>query len=73
MLSAPSVRASTASTAPQAMHTCIISKGQESVSDMLEVALLLKEVGLVDPAGSSAIDIVPLFETIGDLPATAAG
>jgi phosphoenolpyruvate carboxylase len=51
---------------PQAMHTCIISKA-ESVSDMLEVALLLKEVGLVDPAGTSAIDIVPLFETIGDL------
>ncbi len=51
---------------PQAMHTCIISKA-ESVSDMLEVALLLKEVGLVDPAGASAIDIVPLFETIGDL------
>ncbi|MCJ8142373.1 phosphoenolpyruvate carboxylase [Ancylobacter sp. A5.8] len=50
----------------EAIQTCIISKA-ESVSDMLELALLLKEVGLVDPAGSSAVNIVPLFETIGDL------
>ena len=34
---------------------------------MLEVAVLLKEVGLVDPSGRSAINIVPLFETIEDL------
>jgi phosphoenolpyruvate carboxylase len=34
---------------------------------MLEVALLLKEVGLVNPSGRSAINIVPLFETIEDL------
>jgi phosphoenolpyruvate carboxylase len=44
----------------------------ESVSDVLEVAVLLKEVGLVriDLAlgtVSSALDIVPLFETIEDL------
>ncbi|MEJ7801394.1 MAG: phosphoenolpyruvate carboxylase, partial [Ilumatobacter sp.] len=44
----------------------------ESVSDVLEVAVLLKEVGLVriDPATSSlssALDIVPLFETVDDL------
>jgi phosphoenolpyruvate carboxylase len=44
----------------------------ESVSDVLEVAVLLKEVGLVriDPMRgnvSSALDIVPLFETIEDL------
>jgi phosphoenolpyruvate carboxylase len=36
-------------------------------SDLLEVALLLKEVGLVDPAGESRLNIVPLFETIDDL------
>ncbi|QIB32738.1 phosphoenolpyruvate carboxylase [Ancylobacter pratisalsi] len=51
---------------PDAIQTCIISKA-EGVSDMLELALLLKEVGLVDPAGSSAVNIVPLFETIEDL------
>jgi phosphoenolpyruvate carboxylase len=50
---------------------CIISMCQ-GVSDMLEVAVLLKEVGLVDPSGRSAINIVPLFETIGDLQASAA-
>jgi phosphoenolpyruvate carboxylase len=43
----------------------------KSVSDMLELALLLKEVGLVDPSGRSAINIVPLFETIEDLQASA--
>jgi phosphoenolpyruvate carboxylase len=50
---------------------CIISMCQ-SISDMLEVAVLLKEVGLVDPSGRSAVNIVPLFETIGDLQACAA-
>jgi phosphoenolpyruvate carboxylase len=49
---------------------CIISMCK-GMSDMLEVALLLKEVGLVDPSGRSAIDIVPLFETIEDLQASA--
>ena len=44
----------------------------ESVSDVLEVAVMLKEVGLVQvdvDAGtvSAALDIVPLFETISDL------
>jgi len=34
--------------------------------------LLLKEAGLVDPSGRSAINIVPLFETIEDLQASAA-
>jgi phosphoenolpyruvate carboxylase len=43
-----------------------------SVSDVLEVAVLLKEVGLVrrdGPTGrlQSDLDIVPLFETIADL------
>jgi phosphoenolpyruvate carboxylase len=50
---------------------CIISMCQ-GVSDMLEVAVLLKEVGLVDPAGRSALNIVPLFETIEDLQACSA-
>src|SRR3954447_16157048 len=49
---------------------CIISMCK-GVSDMLEVALLLKEVGLVTPSGRSAINIVPLFETIEDLQASA--
>src|SRR5215472_3569685 len=49
---------------------CIISMCK-GMSDMLEVALLLKEVGLVDPKGRSAINIVPLFETIEDLQACA--
>jgi len=44
----------------------------QGISDMLEVAVLLKEVGLVDPSGRSAINIVPLFETIEDLQASAA-
>ena len=39
----------------------------QGISDMLEVAVLLKEVGLVNPSGRSAINIVPLFETIEDL------
>ena len=34
---------------------------------MLELAVLLKEVGLIAPDGKSKIDIVPLFETIEDL------
>jgi phosphoenolpyruvate carboxylase len=50
---------------------CIISMCK-GVSDMLEVAVLLKEAGLVDPSGRSALNIVPLFETIEDLQASAA-
>lgn len=38
----------------------------ESVSDLLELAVLLKEVGLVD-AQQARVQIVPLFETIEDL------
>ena len=52
-----------------AIPQCIISMCK-GVSDMLEVALLLKEAGLVDPSGRSAINIVPLFETIEDLQAS---
>jgi phosphoenolpyruvate carboxylase len=47
---------------------CIISMCK-GMSDMLEVALLLKEVGLVHPSGRCAINVVPLFETIEDLQA----
>ncbi len=53
-----------------AIPQCIISMCK-GVSDMLEVAVLLKEVGLVDCSGRSAINIVPLFETIEDLQASA--
>src|SRR5690625_377196 len=41
-----------------------------SVSDMLEAAVLLKEVGLLDVAGPDVlgpVGVVPLFETIDDL------
>src|SRR5689334_627873 len=42
-----------------------------SVSDVLEVAVLLKEVGLLDPGAdggpASSVGISPLFETIDDL------
>ena len=45
----------------------VISKA-DGVSDILEVAVLLKEVGLLRPQdGHLDVDIVPLFETIGDL------
>ncbi len=52
-----------------AVPTYIISMCQ-SVSDMLEAALLLKEAGLLDLSGSqpyAPVGIVPLFETIDDL------
>ena len=52
-----------------AIPQCIISMCT-GISDMLEVAILLKEAGLVDPSGRSAINIVPLFETIEDLQAS---
>ncbi|WP_422803360.1 phosphoenolpyruvate carboxylase [Streptococcus sp. FT1-106] len=38
----------------------------ESVSDMFELAIMLKEVGLIDKE-KARIQIVPLFETIEDL------
>jgi phosphoenolpyruvate carboxylase len=50
-----------------AMPNYVISKA-DGVSDILEVAVLLKEVGLMRPSeGRLDVDIVPLFETIGDL------
>ncbi len=53
---------------PDSITTYIISKAA-SVSDMLEVHILLKEAGLYRPGDSphAAIMVVPLFETIGDL------
>ncbi|MES3024268.1 MAG: phosphoenolpyruvate carboxylase [Pseudomonadota bacterium] len=51
-----------------AVTNCIISKA-DSVSDLLEVALLLKVAGLLrlDPAPVMDVNIIPLFETIDDL------
>ncbi|WP_380872820.1 phosphoenolpyruvate carboxylase [Sphingomonas sp. DBB INV C78] len=48
--------------------TYLISKA-ESVSDLLEVHILLKEAGLFRPGNppTAAIMVVPLFETIDDL------
>jgi phosphoenolpyruvate carboxylase len=46
----------------------------ESVSDVLEVAVLLKEAGLCRPAGEAPrlrMDVAPLFETIDDLAGSA--
>jgi phosphoenolpyruvate carboxylase len=53
---------------PESIRQYVISK-TESVSDLLEVAVLLKEAGLVVPGDkpASRVQIVPLFETIGDL------
>lgn len=56
---------------PQSIRSYIISM-TDSVSDMLEVLLLMKEAGLHRPGADSAsthslIEIVPLFETIDDL------
>jgi phosphoenolpyruvate carboxylase len=54
---------------PRSVPNYIVSMCR-SVSDMLEAAILLKEVGLLDAAGGEtrcAVGIVPLFETIDDL------
>ncbi len=53
---------------PKAIENYVISMA-ETVSDLLEVNLLLKEVGLYRPGNpaEAAIMAVPLFETIGDL------
>jgi phosphoenolpyruvate carboxylase len=55
-----------------AIRNYIISKAA-SVSDLLEVAILLKEAGLFTPgdAPACALRIIPLFETIEDLRASA--
>ena len=55
-----------------AVPNCIISK-TDSVSDLLELALLLKEAGLLHPHEARLdVNIIPLFETIGDLRNSAA-
>ena len=60
-------RMRTGATARAAMPTYVISKA-DSVSDILEVAVLLKEVGLLRPREARLdVNIAPLFETIGDL------
>nr|WP_314629567.1 phosphoenolpyruvate carboxylase [uncultured Janthinobacterium sp.] len=51
----------------ESVPNCIISKAA-SVSDLLEVALLLKEVGLLRQDSREVdVNIIPLFETIDDL------
>ena len=50
---------------PRAVPNYVISKC-DSVSDLLEVAVLLKEAGLLR-GNELAVNIVPLFETIDDL------
>jgi phosphoenolpyruvate carboxylase len=51
----------------EAIPNYVISKAN-AVSDILEVAVFLKEVGLLRPAtGELDVNIVPLFETIEDL------
>jgi phosphoenolpyruvate carboxylase len=59
----------------QALRHYIISH-TEDVSDLLEVLLLLKEVGILrgtlDDAAETDLIVVPLFETIGDLRQAAA-
>ncbi len=56
-----------------ALPNCIISK-TDGVSDLLELALLLKEAGLLRPGATPRLDvnIIPLFETIEDLQKSAA-
>jgi phosphoenolpyruvate carboxylase len=51
---------------PRTITTAIVSNTQ-SASDVLELAVLLKQASLVSPDGVSALQIVPLFETIADL------
>ena len=50
----------------RSIPTAIISNTTD-VSDILELAVLLKQVGIISPDGTSAINIAPLFETIDDL------
>ncbi|HMT81722.1 MAG TPA: phosphoenolpyruvate carboxylase, partial [Azonexus sp.] len=56
-----------------ALPNCIISK-TDGVSDLLELALLLKESGLLLPGAKPQlnVNIIPLFETIEDLQKSAA-
>ncbi len=49
-----------------AIQNAIISNTTSS-SDLLELAVLLKQVGLVSPEGDTTMRLIPLFETIADL------
>jgi phosphoenolpyruvate carboxylase len=49
-----------------ALPNHIISK-TDAVSDMLELALMLQQVGLLQGADTLHVNIIPLFETIEDL------
>jgi phosphoenolpyruvate carboxylase len=51
-----------------AIENYVVSMAK-SVSDLLEVQLLLKEAGLYRPGEGAALMVVPLFETIADLEA----
>ena len=51
---------------PRTVMTAIISNTR-SASDLLALAVLLRETGLATAEGKSAVNIVPLFETIADL------
>lgn len=54
---------------PRSIGSCIVSMAHDA-SDLLEVLLLLREVGLwtnADGTVRSPIDVVPLFETVEDL------
>lgn len=57
---------------PSCLPNYIISKCS-GLSDLLEVGLLLKEVGLLNPGPEPglSLNIVPLFETIADLESAA--
>jgi phosphoenolpyruvate carboxylase len=61
------VKRAHASYGRESVTNYIISKAA-SVSDLLEVALLLKETGLLRPATATLeLNIIPLFETVDDL------
>lgn len=49
-----------------ALPNYIISK-TDAVSDLLEVALMLQQVGLLENSHELHLNIIPLFETIADL------
>ncbi|MEO0327259.1 MAG: phosphoenolpyruvate carboxylase [Pseudomonadota bacterium] len=49
-----------------AIRNAIISNTQ-SASDLLELAVIMKQTGLVSPEGHTTTNLIPLFETIGDL------
>jgi phosphoenolpyruvate carboxylase len=49
---------------PEALPNCIVSK-TDSVSDLLEVTVMMKEAGMLQDGRQP--NIIPLFETIADL------